>query len=171
MSRTKAQALTTKKILSRAIQAVHGKFENALVAEWDIRGDAAKIRNSMMPLRNRGVSNAKNRLRASVTFASARQGQNLSVAFRTRGMLCSNFFGNGVKASQFRYRWQNSSRRSLGSAGPMFHALQLKFVSDRIASYAMHGAGAMVLVNVMRIPCFGRRMTIGRASIIWPGAN
>jgi hypothetical protein len=52
-----------------------------------------------------------------------------------------------------------------------FHALQLKFVSGRIVSYAMHGAGAMVLVNVMRIPCFGRRMTIGRASIIWPGAN
>ena len=53
----------------------------------------------------------------------------------------------------------------------MFNALQLKFVSDRIASYAMHGAGATVLVNVMRIPYFGRRMTIGRASIIWPGAN
>jgi hypothetical protein len=51
------------------------------------------------------------------------------------------------------------------------HALQLKCVSDRIASYAMHGAGATVLVNIMRIPCFGRRMTIGRASIIWPGAN
>jgi hypothetical protein len=57
------------------------------------------------------------------------------------------------------------------NAVSMFHALQLKFVSDRIASYAMHGAGATVLVNVMRIPCFGRRMTIGRASIIWPGAN
>jgi hypothetical protein len=38
-------------------------------------------------------------------------------------------------------------------------------------SYATHGAGAMLLVNIMRIPCFGRRMTIGRASIIWPGAN
>jgi hypothetical protein len=37
--------------------------------------------------------------------------------------------------------------------------------------YAMHGARAMVLVNVMRIPCFGRRMTIGRASIVWPGAS
>jgi hypothetical protein len=57
------------------------------------------------------------------------------------------------------------------NAFSMFHALQLKFVSDRIASYAMHRAGAMVLVNVMRIPCFGRRITIGRASIIWPGAN
>ena len=53
----------------------------------------------------------------------------------------------------------------------MFHALPLKFVFDRIVSYAMHGAGAMVFVNLMRIPCFGRRMTIGRASIIWPGAN
>ena len=53
----------------------------------------------------------------------------------------------------------------------MFHALQLKFVSDRNASYAVHEAGATVLVNVMRIPCFGRRMTIGRASIICPGAN
>ena len=30
---------------------------------------------------------------------------------------------------------------------------------------------AMVLVNVMRIPCLGRRMTIGRASIVWPGAS
>ena len=39
------------------------------------------------------------------------------------------------------------------------------------ASHATHGAGAMVLVNVMRIPCFGRRMTIGRASIVCPGAN
>jgi hypothetical protein len=39
------------------------------------------------------------------------------------------------------------------------------------ASYATHGVGAMVLVNVMRIPFFGRRMTIGRASIIWPAAN
>ena len=57
------------------------------------------------------------------------------------------------------------------NAVSMFHALQLNFVSDRIASYAMHGAGAMVLVNVIRIPCFGRRMTIGRASISWPGAS
>jgi hypothetical protein len=53
MSRNKAQTLTTKKILSHAIGAVHEKFKNALVAEWDIRGDAAKIRNAMEPLRNR----------------------------------------------------------------------------------------------------------------------
>ena len=36
----------------------------------------------------------------------------------------------------------------------------------RIASYAIHGADVMVLVNVIRIPCFGRRITIGRASIV-----
>ena len=53
----------------------------------------------------------------------------------------------------------------------MILALQLKFGSQRITSYAMQRAGVMVLVNVMRIPCFGRRMTIGRASIVWPGAN
>ena len=46
-----------------------------------------------------------------------------------------------------------------------------KLVSDRIASYAMQEADAMVFVKVMRIPCFGRRMTIGRASISWPGAS
>jgi len=57
------------------------------------------------------------------------------------------------------------------NAVSMFDALQLKFVSDRIAIYVMHGAGATVLVNVIRIPSFGRRMTIGRASIVWPGAN
>ena len=50
-------------------------------------------------------------------------------------------------------------------------AVLLKSVPARIASYATQGAGAMVLVNVMRIPCFGRRMTIGRASIVCPGAN
>lgn len=30
----------------------------------------------------------------------------------------------------------------------------------------MRGADATVLVNVMLIPCFGRRITIGRASIV-----
>jgi hypothetical protein len=57
------------------------------------------------------------------------------------------------------------------NAVSIFHALPLNFVSDWIASYTVHGAGAIVLVNVMRIPCFGRRMTIGRASISWPGAS
>ena len=47
----------------------------------------------------------------------------------------------------------------------MFSALQLKSIPARSASHATHGVGAMVLVNVMRIPCFGRKMTIGRASI------
>jgi hypothetical protein len=44
-------------------------------------------------------------------------------------------------------------------------------LADSAASDAMREGDAMVLVNVMRIPCFGRRMTIGRASIVWPGAN
>src|ERR1700747_2538831 len=57
------------------------------------------------------------------------------------------------------------------NAVSIFHALHLNFVSDRIASYAMHGAGAIVLVNVMRIPCVGRIITIGRTSIRWPGAS
>ena len=47
------RALTTKRILSRSIKAVHCNFENALVAEWATSGDAAKIRNAMAPLRNR----------------------------------------------------------------------------------------------------------------------
>jgi len=47
-----------------------------------------------------------------------------------------------------------------------FCAYNFRFSPDR--AYAMHGAGAMVLVNIMRIPCFGRRITIGRASIVWP---
>jgi hypothetical protein len=73
-------------------------------------------------------------------------------------------------------RRRPSLAQKLGPVTPtnavsMFHALQLKFVSDQIASYAMHGADATVLVNVMRIPCFGRRMTIGRASISCPGAS
>jgi hypothetical protein len=39
------------------------------------------------------------------------------------------------------------------------------------ASYATQEEGVTALVNIIRIPCFGRRMTIGRASIVWPGAN
>lgn len=30
---------------------------------------------------------------------------------------------------------------------------------------------AMALVKVMWIPCFGCRMTLGRASIVWPGTS
>ena len=52
MSRDKAQAREINRVLRHAIKAVHDKFENALVAEWDIRGDSAKIRNAMEP-RNR----------------------------------------------------------------------------------------------------------------------
>jgi hypothetical protein len=53
MSRDKAQALATNPAFARAIKAVHSEFENALIAEWDIRGDSAKIRNAMQPLPNR----------------------------------------------------------------------------------------------------------------------
>jgi hypothetical protein len=64
--------------------------------------------------------------------------------------------------------WWNACSKA---ASACFTPYKLKFVSERIASYAIHEAGATVLVNFMRIPCFGRRMTIGRASMIWSGAN
>ncbi len=57
------------------------------------------------------------------------------------------------------------------NAFQMSNPYNLFFVAELIAPYATQGAVAMALVNVMRIPCFGRRMTMGRASIIWPGAN
>jgi hypothetical protein len=63
------------------------------------------------------------------------------------------------------------TRSGFSTIAVNFSALELKSIPDRIASHATHGAGAMVLVNVIRIPCFGRKMTIGRASITWPGAN
>ncbi len=47
------QALTPNRVIARAINAVHDKFEDALIAEWDIRADSAKIRNAIQPLRNR----------------------------------------------------------------------------------------------------------------------
>jgi len=75
----------------------------------------------------------------------------------------------GPLADQKQWRDQNVS--GFSNAVSTFCALQRKSVAARIASYATRGVGAMVLVNVMRIPCFGRRMTIGRASIVWPGAN
>jgi hypothetical protein len=53
MSRDKAQAPAINRALAHAIKAVHDNFESALVAEREIRGDAAKIRNAMHPLRNR----------------------------------------------------------------------------------------------------------------------
>lgn len=33
------------------------------------------------------------------------------------------------------------------------------------------GSCAITLVKVMRIPCLGRSITIGRASIVWPGVS
>ena len=39
------------------------------------------------------------------------------------------------------------------------------------AAFCSMERGALALVKVIRIPCFGRRMTIGRGSIVWPGTN
>src|SRR5580700_10295279 len=33
------------------------------------------------------------------------------------------------------------------------------------------GLGVVASLKFMRIPCFGSRMTIGRASIVWPGTS
>jgi len=70
-----------------------------------------------------------------------------------------------------------STRSQLAHCKWLFNNCRLKVlpcatsVPTWIASYATHGAGAMVWVNIMRIPSFGRRITIGRASILWPGAS
>ena len=53
MQQAGRQARTPNRVIARAIKAVHDKFEDALVAEWDIRTDSAKIRNAMYPLPNR----------------------------------------------------------------------------------------------------------------------
>jgi len=36
---------------------------------------------------------------------------------------------------------------------------------------ARHRSGAIVLVKDILIPCFGRKMTMGRASMVWPGVR
>lgn len=56
------------------------------------------------------------------------------------------------------------------TAGRRLLADNVQFVTPIVFS-AMDREGAVVLVKVMRIPRFGRRMTIGRASIAWPGTN
>jgi hypothetical protein len=99
--------------------------------------------------------------RESLAWIASEQGLRES-RYSFRRLVPLNAAGSGMPLG---------SPRQPTNAVSMFHALQLKFVSDRIASYAMQEADAMVLVNVMRIPCFGRRMTIGRASISWPGAS
>ncbi len=52
-----------------------------------------------------------------------------------------------------------------------FQALRVKCDSEGRLSCARRGAGATALVKVMRIPYLGRRMTMGRASMLWPGAS
>jgi hypothetical protein len=40
-------------VIERAIEALHSDFAHALLAEWDIQADSAKVRNAMQPLPNR----------------------------------------------------------------------------------------------------------------------
>ncbi len=76
-----------------------------------------------------------------------------------------------MSAAQWMCASEPAVQQTLSQCFAHYNLLELKFDSDWISSYAMQRAGAMVFVNVMRIPCFGRRMTMGRASIVWPGAN
>jgi hypothetical protein len=52
----------------------------------------------------------------------------------------------------------------IGPARPPTHCGQ-----SGISRWA--GLGVVAPVKFMRIPCFGSRMTIGRASIVWPGTS
>lgn len=53
MSQAVPQARTPNRVIARAIKAVHDQFEDALVAEWNIRADSAAIRNATQVLPNR----------------------------------------------------------------------------------------------------------------------
>lgn len=41
------------RVIERAVEALHNDFAHALLAEWDIQADSAKVRNAMQPLPNR----------------------------------------------------------------------------------------------------------------------
>jgi multidrug efflux pump subunit AcrA (membrane-fusion protein) len=49
--------------------------------------------------------------------------------------------------------------------------LRVQARSPQEGTLARTGRCAVALVKVMRIPCFGRRITIGRASIVCPGVS
>jgi hypothetical protein len=51
--RPKARLSSVTDIVERAIKAVHDQFDGALVAEWNIPADSAKVRNAMQVLPNR----------------------------------------------------------------------------------------------------------------------
>lgn len=50
---TRRLSTPDSRALERAIKALHNDFANALLAEWDIQADSAKVRNAMQPLPNR----------------------------------------------------------------------------------------------------------------------
>jgi hypothetical protein len=53
VQRKASQPNTVDPVIARAIKALREKFEDALIVEWDIRRDGAKIRNAMRTLPNR----------------------------------------------------------------------------------------------------------------------
>lgn len=53
MSQAVPQGRTPDGVIARAIRAVHDQFEDALVAEWNVRADSAAIRNASQALPNR----------------------------------------------------------------------------------------------------------------------
>ena len=55
MSQTESKQGTANRAIADAINALKNQFEAALIAEWDIETDAAKVRNAMQVLPNRCV--------------------------------------------------------------------------------------------------------------------
>jgi len=53
MSQAALQARTPDCVIARAIKAVHDKFEDALLAEWNIRAASGTVRNAIQALPNR----------------------------------------------------------------------------------------------------------------------
>src|SRR5580698_9703354 len=62
-------------------------------------------------------------------------------------------------------------RIEVGAAGVGIAEMTIEVYPRPDGVVASCGSCAIALVKVMRIPCFGCRMTIGRVSIVWPGAS
>jgi hypothetical protein len=61
--------------------------------------------------------------------------------------------------------------RFLRVHGPAL-GLAFSFLSERVACYASLATPCgLASVRVMRIPCSGRNITIGRGSMVWPGTR
>jgi hypothetical protein len=61
--------------------------------------------------------------------------------------------------------------RGLHGVGMTIHDVTFKAYPRPDGVVVSRWSYAITLVKVIRIPCFGCRMTIGRASIVWPGAS